>query len=108
MRVEDTDLFANFAFGMSADQGGGGIFNDGGTLTVTGPESDLILNSALGTSGRLRISGVTATRISREPPFSSEQPNTPCICWPDAESTVWAKPERRKARPSFRSTLVSR
>lgn len=47
--VDSTTVSGNTAKGNDADQGGGGIFNDGGALTVTG--SKVLDNTASGTSG---------------------------------------------------------
>lgn len=47
--VNATTVSANTAGGAAADQGGGGIFNDGGTLTVR--NSKVRNNTASGTSG---------------------------------------------------------
>ena len=49
MSVRDTDLFGNTASGDAADDGGGGIFNNGGTLSVD--DCSIHGNRATGTSG---------------------------------------------------------
>ena len=49
MTVTDSRVFGNAAFGDDADQGGGGLFNNGGTLRVTDTRIDG--NVAAGASG---------------------------------------------------------
>ena len=49
MAVEGTTIDNNQAGGNDADQGGGGLYNDGGTIGVKGSQIDS--NSATGTSG---------------------------------------------------------
>lgn len=49
MAVEDCDVSGNVALGVAADDGGGGLFNDGGTLTVSG--STITGNTAVQGSG---------------------------------------------------------
>ena len=49
MTVTDSEISGNEAMGVAADNGGGGLYNDGGSLTVTG--SLVEGNTATGTSG---------------------------------------------------------
>jgi len=49
MTIEDTLVQGNMAAGNDSDQGGGGLFNDGGTMLVSG--GAIVANSATGTSG---------------------------------------------------------
>ena len=49
MTVVRTSLIGNVAGGLAADEGGGALFNDGGSLSVS--NSQLLNNAANGTSG---------------------------------------------------------
>ncbi len=49
MTVNSSTITSNVASGVAADQGGGGLFNDGGTLTVNG--STIFSNRANGAAG---------------------------------------------------------
>ena len=51
MEIHNTIISDNTAEGSSADNGGGGIFNNGGTVTITGSETQISHNSASGVSG---------------------------------------------------------
>lgn len=62
MLVDDTNLDRNIARGPSEDHGGGAIFNNGGTLTVS--RSTLFDNStdgALGNGGAIHVKSGSAT-----------------------------------------------
>lgn len=48
-RVDNSRISLNTVAGNDADQGGGGLFNDGGTLDIT--SSDITDNQATGTAG---------------------------------------------------------
>jgi hypothetical protein len=49
MDVRDTVLRGNVVLGAAADQGGGALFNDGGTMTASGLR--ILRNAATGTAG---------------------------------------------------------
>ena len=51
MTVNNSKIDFNFAYGDAADDGGGGIFNNGGALTVTATEIDDSVASGLSGSG---------------------------------------------------------
>lgn len=58
----DSDVSDNFAMGAASDQGGGGIYVDGGTLTVTGGAiSDNAASGASGSGGGVFVNGGSAT-----------------------------------------------
>ena len=49
LRLTGVSVLGNLARGLDADQGGGGVFNDGGTLVIR--DSTIADNRAVGTSG---------------------------------------------------------
>ncbi|EMI28449.1 choice-of-anchor Q domain-containing protein [Rhodopirellula europaea] len=51
MTIENSDFFANSAFGDASDDGGGAIFNNGGTVNVADTSIDLNFAEGLAGSG---------------------------------------------------------